>query len=100
HDVECIYHGVNCGNGGGPIVYHLADGVERFAVENVADPGASSLAQSDIWIMLDCLDAYGEIFNHLPGGCNVLYLDGHVEFVKYKAKPPVTDQVALIVGAF
>ncbi len=25
-------------------------------------------------------------FNHIPGGSNVLYMDGHVEFVKYNAK--------------
>jgi prepilin-type processing-associated H-X9-DG protein len=23
-------------------------------------------------------------FNHLPGGCNILYMDGHVEFAKYQ----------------
>ena len=23
-------------------------------------------------------------FNHLPGGANVLYMDGHVEFLKYQ----------------
>ena len=22
-------------------------------------------------------------FNHVPGGSNVLYMDGHVEFLKY-----------------
>ena len=29
------------------------------------------------------------VFNHIPGGCNVLYMDGHVEFLKYGTKPPV-----------
>jgi prepilin-type processing-associated H-X9-DG protein len=28
--------------------------------------------------------------NHVPGGCNVLYMDGHVEFVKYPGKMPVS----------
>jgi prepilin-type processing-associated H-X9-DG protein len=23
-------------------------------------------------------------FNHVPGGSNVLYMDGHVEFLKYQ----------------
>ena len=22
-------------------------------------------------------------FNHIPGGCNVLFLDGHVEYLRY-----------------
>jgi prepilin-type processing-associated H-X9-DG protein len=24
-----------------------------------------------------------ELFNHIPGGANVLYMDGHVEFQRY-----------------
>jgi len=28
-------------------------------------------------------------FNHVPGGANVLYLVGHVEFVKYNSDYPV-----------
>ena len=30
-----------------------------------------------------------EDFNHVPGGCNVLYMDGHVEFLKYPSDWPV-----------
>ena len=29
---------------------------------------------------------------HFPGGSNVLYADGHVEFVKMNAKWPVTEE--------
>lgn len=36
-------------------------------------------------------------FNHLPGGCNVLYMDGHVEFVRY---PPEKFPVSLVQGIF
>ena len=28
-------------------------------------------------------------FNHIPGGGNVLYMDGHVEFVKYSTEYPI-----------
>ncbi len=31
-----------------------------------------------------------DTFNHVPGGCNVLYMDAHVEFIKYRAKYPVS----------
>jgi len=27
--------------------------------------------------------ANANLFNHIPGGCNVLFMDGHVEFVKW-----------------
>ncbi len=26
-------------------------------------------------------------FNHIPGGSNILYMDGHVEFTKYGTSP-------------
>ena len=34
-------------------------------------------------------------FNHLPGGSNVLYFDGHVEFVKDKTRYPLTEYVSI-----
>ncbi|NLT60446.1 MAG: hypothetical protein GXX88_07375, partial [Candidatus Hydrogenedentes bacterium] len=37
-------------------------------------------------------------FNHVPGGCNVLYMDGHVEFIKYPGKFPVTPQILEALG--
>ncbi|HEO72132.1 MAG TPA: DUF1559 domain-containing protein [Candidatus Hydrogenedentes bacterium] len=91
------------GNGGGDKVYRLAEGAERYVVSNVADPSASALAQSELFIMLDLLSS-GEganmvYFNHVPGGCNVLYMDGHVEFVKYKGKVPVDERIASVLGA-
>ena len=38
-------------------------------------------------------------FNHIPGGCNVLYMDGHVQFVRYNKG--VNDQfpVTFVVAA-
>ncbi|MCA1902739.1 MAG: hypothetical protein LDL53_11065 [Candidatus Hydrogenedens sp.] len=32
------------------------------------------------------------VFNHIPGGCNVLYMDGHVEFIRYTPDPDLYDQ--------
>ena len=29
-----------------------------------------------------------DLMNHVPGGGNVLYLDGHVEFIKYPTIAP------------
>ncbi|MBI5095760.1 MAG: hypothetical protein HZB26_25415 [Candidatus Hydrogenedentes bacterium] len=26
-------------------------------------------------------------FNHVAGGCNILYMDGHVEFGRFPARP-------------
>ncbi len=39
----------------------------------------------------------GAYFRHIPGGANVLYLDGHVEFVKYPSWP-VSPEVAELLS--
>ncbi|MCA1900717.1 MAG: hypothetical protein LDL53_00640 [Candidatus Hydrogenedens sp.] len=52
--------------------------------------------------MIDQLGTGGTtlLFNHIPGGCNVLYLDGHVEFIRYPTKQPINQGVANIMGLF
>ncbi len=34
-----------------------------------------------------------QLFNHAPEGCNVLYLDGHVEFIEYPGQFPITPRI-------
>ena len=93
------------GNGGGNTVYRLREGIERFLITDINNPAQGAQAQSTIFIMFDLLGQGNAIayFNHVPGGCNVLYLDGHVEFVRYQESdtagtPPVTGSVANIIG--
>jgi len=87
-------------------INRLRDGIERFFITDINNPAAGGLAQSDIITMFDAY-AYLEPgtggffnfhgnnsaviarFNHVPGGSNVLFLDGHVEFIKYKADHPL-----------
>ena len=55
--------------------------------------------------MWDVTSTDPSIFNHIPGGSNVLYMDGHVAFVKYTSdstsceNQPVIGSVAALVGA-
>jgi prepilin-type N-terminal cleavage/methylation domain-containing protein/prepilin-type processing-associated H-X9-DG protein len=88
------------GNARGATVYHLREGIERFMITDINNPAGSAKAQSEVFVMLDQFAAglRKDFFNHIPGGCNVLYMDGHVEFVKYQEKPPVTGPVANMVG--
>lgn len=65
------------------IAYRLREGVERFLVTDINDPGASAVAQSDLAILWDSVMDRPMHFNHVPGGLNVLYLDGHVSFLRY-----------------
>jgi len=95
------------GTAGGPITYRLREGIERFMITDINNPAGSAKAQSVIPVMMDAFastertkerfaSGRTEIFNHIPGGCNVLYMDGHVEFIKYPSKYPVNKFVALV----
>jgi len=87
--------------------YGLREGIERFFITDINNPAASSTSQSriptmiDAWGMVDAFSVFGTgggwgtyasdtmVFNHIPGGSNVLYMDGHVEFDRYDETFPV-----------
>lgn len=72
------------GDAGGSTLYRLREGIERFLITDINNPAASAKAQSEIFIMGDHLSSNViSEFNHVPGGCNLLYMDGHVTFAKY-----------------
>jgi prepilin-type N-terminal cleavage/methylation domain-containing protein/prepilin-type processing-associated H-X9-DG protein len=77
--------GIPMGNGEGTTVYRLREGIERFLITDINNPAASARAQSAIPIMIDIFGTAAAVpfFNHVPGGCNCLYLDGHVAFIRY-----------------
>jgi prepilin-type N-terminal cleavage/methylation domain-containing protein/prepilin-type processing-associated H-X9-DG protein len=73
------------GNASGNTIYRLREGIERFMITDINNPAASSQAQSELAIMWDEISGdEASHFNHVPGGCNVLFMDGHVEFLKYQ----------------
>lgn len=81
-------------------VRRLREGVERFAITDVNAPGASATAAGDLAAMWDQISSRSvRNFNHVPGGCNVLYLDGHVAFVRYPGSFPV-DTLTAAAPAF
>lgn len=81
--------------------YNLREGVERFLISDINNPAASTKAQSEIPVMFDAwsngTNFYSSVpefnmnntvnMNHLPGGSNSLYMDGHVEFVRLGSHP-------------
>ncbi|MCX5772181.1 MAG: DUF1559 domain-containing protein [Candidatus Hydrogenedentes bacterium] len=83
---------------GDQTVYRLREGIERFLITDINNPAASAKAQSEISVIWDEISTEIKEFNHIPGGSNVLFLDGHVEFIKYPGEWPVTTMVALITG--
>jgi len=75
-------------NGADQKVHRLRDGIERFLITNINQPAASVVAESEIPIMFDRVSLLPTDFNHVPGGANVLYMDGHVKFVRYPSDFP------------
>ncbi len=84
---------------GGPdvTIYRLREGIERFFITDINNPAASASAQSDIAVMWDLVASDADQYNHVPGGGNVLYMDGHVDFLRFPGEFPVTRAFALIM---
>ena len=87
----------------------VRDGIERFFITDINNPAAGAEAQSSIAVLFDAWstmfdgdfggsgwlqDEWGlggdiQSFNHVPGGSNVLFMDGHVEFIRFGEDYPV-----------
>jgi len=80
--------------------FRLREGIERVFITDINNPGASAKAQSNVLVAFDSVSLQITSFNHVPGGSNVLYLDGHVDFVKYPGRFPVSPQFAQIAEFF
>jgi len=73
----------------------IKEGVERYAITDINNPAGAAQAQSDVVLMWDEARVNGNAitgavldatrFNHVPGGMNILFLDGHVEFGKFRS---------------
>ena len=81
-------------------LYRIREGIERFAITDINNPAASAVAQSEVPIMHDLVSTDPGEFNHVPGGSNVLYMDGHVEFIKYPGDYPISRAWAKVVSLF
>ena len=87
------------GNGNTDTAFRLREGIDRFLITDINNPGASAKAQSEIATLWDQVSTEVSDFNHVPGGANVLYMDGHVKFVKYPGEFPVSRALAVGAGA-
>jgi prepilin-type N-terminal cleavage/methylation domain-containing protein/prepilin-type processing-associated H-X9-DG protein len=91
--------GAGNGNGGGSKFYRLREGIERFMITDINNPAASAQAQSEIAVMWDEFSANNlSAFNHIPGGGNILFMDGHVQFEKYPGRFPYSRAFAIIIS--
>lgn len=81
----------------GRTIHRFREGIERFYITDINNPAGSARAQSDIAVMWDKISWRVEDFAHVPGGANVLYMDGHVSFLKYPSNDfPVNLGMAIL----
>ena len=99
-DITLDTAALGLGNGGGNTIYRFREGIERFLITNINNAAQSAQAQSTVFIMFDQVATTVSAFNHVPGGANVLYLDGHVDFLRYgECEPaPVNSLSAVLMG--
>lgn len=70
--------------------------VEYFFVTSRSDPQAAANTRAGIPIMFETFES--KAFGRDPDGANVLYLDGHVEYVRFGTKFPVTEEVREVLN--
>ncbi|MGI6460737.1 MAG: prepilin-type N-terminal cleavage/methylation domain-containing protein [Candidatus Hydrogenedentales bacterium] len=80
------------GTNGDTLIHRLRKGVERFGVTDINNAGATAKAEAALWVLADRVNMPED--DGFAFGANVLFKDGHVEFVSFGAKAPVTTGMA------
>lgn len=82
-----------------PNLFRLRAGIERFFISEAAfSANATPLEWHGIPLLWEHFytSGYMTVLNHAPGGCNVLHLDGSVEFVQFPGDFPVSHDEAYL----
>ena len=92
------------GNAGSNTLHRLSAGVDRYLLQDLNTIISTDQAgASSVPLMWDQVSTNINEFNHVPSGQNILYLDGHVAFVRYNlqsTKFPSSPMYAAVNGAF
>ena len=82
-------------------VLPLREGIERFLLTDINNPAATSEAQSTIPVLIEIAGWKHKKSEEGFEGANVLYMDGHVEFVllgTFPVVPAVLDELSGLKG--
>ena len=101
NNLDGSFFGADLEGGGTTVGLRLREGIERFFITDINNPAAGAKAQSEIFVMHDDNNGLTNVayFNHVPGGGNVLYMDGHVEFVRYPGESPFSRYYCSLMAA-
>lgn len=78
----------------------IRHGATRFMITDINDSSKSYVAETVVPMLFDVTSTVPSEFNHIPGGANILYMDGHVKYSKYPSYTifPVTRAWATYSG--
>lgn len=80
-------------------IYTLKEGIERFFITDINNPAQSTVAASQLPTMFDEIVLNPMHYSHVPGGGNVLFMDGHVEWLRYPSTSVATRAFATILSS-
>lgn len=97
-DMGWLAPGLWIGNGNTTTLFRLREGVERYLITDINNPGAAGDGQTNVYVMWDQTSLFVEGYNHVPGGSNILFLDGHVDFERYPGRGPTSQAFATVTA--
>ena len=99
-DWAFFFHGAFGDIGSQGTARRLREGIERFFITDINNAGGTAQAQSQIVLMSDTVAPHPEHLSHVPGGANVLYMDGHVAFIKWAGGTGLTNPFPMNEAGF
>jgi len=81
-----------------PVIPPLREGVERFLITDINNPAGSAQAQSLVPVLIEISAWKHKKSEREFKGANVLYMDGHVQFVGYGTFPVVKSILDALSG--
>jgi prepilin-type N-terminal cleavage/methylation domain-containing protein/prepilin-type processing-associated H-X9-DG protein len=87
--------------GGRDRFLRLRGGIERFLITNLNSMATADVAAARVPVMWDHATTKIIDFSHVPGGGNVVFLDGHAEFLRFPGdRFPFTQDSSRILGRY
>jgi len=80
------------------MVFPLREGIERFFITDINGPAATAAMQSFIPVMIEIAGWKHKSSTESFGGTYVLYMDGHVAFVKLGNFPVIPEVMDVLSG--
>jgi prepilin-type processing-associated H-X9-DG protein len=85
------------GNAEGDTIHRLSGTADRFLITELDIINGFAVGSPSVPVIWDRPYAETAQFSHRPAGGNVLYLDGHVDFIKFGTRFPINETMARLL---